>query len=220
MIDVRGTGERVRVVVARSIRSVFSRAAAPAWIAVGALAVVASTLVAIGAFDTAKAEPAVVGLGDEVRLPTYSVTVLDAEVTDAVEEQFIEADEGESLLLVTMRIENLSDQTISVDGSADGISSRLVNSSAPLLELTGVTVTGSAQYWRDITSSRRPLLQPDVPAVITIAWPVESAGLDSGDIALEVHEAEPRHGSIVVSSRDVTWSQGNLVARIELEVGR
>lgn len=220
MIDLRGARDRVRVTAAHGIRSVFSRRATPAWIALGSLVAAAAVLIAVGAFDTAENEPAAVAIGEEVRLPTYAVTVLDVEVTDAVEDQYLEADEGESLVLVTMRLENLSDAPIGIDGSLDGISSHLVNSTSPLLDLSGVTVTGSARYWRDVTSSRRPLLQPAVPAVVTIAWPVESADLDSDDVTLEVHEADPQHGNIVVASTDVTWWQGDLVARIDLEAGR
>jgi len=220
VIDLRGARDRVRVTAAHGIRSVFSRRATPAWITLGSLIAAAAVLIAVGAFDTAENEPAAVAIGEEVRLPTYAVTVLDVEVTDAVEDQFLEADEGESLVLVTLRLENLSDATISVDGTSDGISSHLVNSSSPLLDLSGVAVTGSARYWRDVTSSRRPLLQPDVPAIVTIAWPVESADLDSDDVTLEVHEADPQHGNIVVASTDVTWWQGDLVARIDLEAGR
>lgn len=220
MIDLRGARDRVRVTAAHGIRSVFSRRATPAWITLGSLIAAATVLIAVGAFDTAENEPAAVAIGEEVRLPTYAVTVLDVEVTDAVEDQFLEAEESESLVLVTLRLENLSDATISVDGTSDGISSHLVNSSSPLLDLSGVAVTGSAGYWRDVTSSRRPLLQPDVPAIVTIAWPVESADLDSDDLALEVHEADPQHGNIVVASTDVTWWQGDLVARIDLEAGR
>ncbi|MBW8763771.1 MAG: hypothetical protein JF592_14505 [Microbacterium sp.] len=219
MIDVRGARDRARAIAARGFRSVFSRRALPAWITVGTLAAAAAALIAVGAFDTAENEPAATALGEEVRLPTYSITVLDVEVTDAVEEQFLEADEGESLLLVTMRLENLSDSTIGVDGSADEVSSNLLNTASPMLDLSGVTEIGSARYWRDVTSSRRPLLQPEVPAVITVAWTVKTADLGSDGIVLDVHEADPRHGNIVVASSAVTWRQGALVARIDLEAG-
>lgn len=217
MIDVRGAGEWARATAARGIRSVFSRGAVPAWITVGVLALGAAALVAFGAFDTAQHQPAEVAIGEEVRLPTYSVTVLDVEVTDAVEEQFLEADPGESLLLVTVRLENLTDETIGVGATTDRISSRLVNASTSLLMLSGVTDPGNARAWRDVTSVADPLLQPGVPADITLAWRVDSSDLDSGAVALEVHEAVVRTGQIILSSDVVTWAQGDLVARIELE---
>lgn len=219
MIDVRGAGAQARKTAARGIRTVFSRGAVPAWIAAGALALGVAAIIAFGAFDTAKHEPAEVAIGEEVRLAAYSVTVLDVEVTDAVEEQFFEADAGESLLLVTMRLENLTDATIGVGSTVDRISSRLVNAQTPLIALTGVPDPGNARIWHDIDSAADPLLQPGVPAEVTVGWRVPSSAIDSDAIALDVHEARVRSGQIILSSDVVTWGQGKLVARIDLKAG-
>lgn len=181
------------------------------------LAVGVVALIAAGAFDTADHEPDAVAIGDEVHLSTYTVTVLDVEVTDGVDEQYLEADPGESLLLVTLRLENLTDATVSVVGSADRVSSRLINATAPLLELTGVGDPGTALVWNDIASPRYPLLQPDVPAEITAAWRVSTAELEKGAAAIEVHDAIERAGQIIVSSDVVSWTQGALIARVDLE---
>lgn len=216
MIDVRGAGERVRAFSVRTARSAFSRRALPAWITACAVAVGIAVLVSAGALDTVQREPDAVAIGTEIELSTYSVTVLDVEVTDAVEEQFLEADPGESLLVVTMLLENLTDATVGVATPSDEISSRLVNASAPLLSLSGVADPGSALVWRDIESHRPPLLQPGVPAEITVAWRVSSSELEGG-VSLEVHDAVVRAGQIIVSSSVVTWAQGALVARVDLE---
>lgn len=220
MIDVRGAWDRARTAAGDGLRLVFSRRARPFWIAGAGLCLAGAVLTAVGAFDGIEPEPVEVPVGEEVRLPTYAVTVLDAEVTDAVEEQFLEADAGEALLLVTMRLENLSDRTIGVDTSPDLMTSRLVNASSPLIELTGVTATRSARIWRDVDSPQHPLLQPGVPAEITVAWPVDSAELREGSPALEIHEAEVSTGRFIVSSDAITWMQGDAVARIELEPAR
>lgn len=220
MSEDRGVAGAVRERAVRGIRSVFSAQTRSAWIAAAAIAVAALALVAVGAFDAAaEAEPDPVAIGEEVRLSTYAVTVLDAEVTDAVDEQYLEADEGESLLLVTMRLENLSDRTIGVGTTSDKISSRLVNVPSPLLELSGIDDPGSARTWHDVTSSRNPLLQPDVPADITVAWTVSTADLDAHRISLDVHDAVVRTGQIILSSDVITWAQGELVARIDMGVG-
>lgn len=220
MIDVRGAGERARAAAVHAIRAVFSRRAVPAWMAAGALSVGVAALIGFGAFDTAQHEPAAVAIGEEVRLPTYTVTVLDVEITDAVEEQFIEADPGESLLLVTMRLENLTDATIGVATTTDRITSRLLGSATPLLTLSGVADPGIPQIWRDVGVTKDPLLQPGVPAEVTVAWRVASSELDPGTIALEVHEAVVRSGQIIISSDVVTWARGEMVALIDLETGR
>lgn len=185
-----------------------------------ALAVGVGALIAIGAFDSAHHEPDAVAIGDEVRLSTYAVTVLDVEVTDAVEEQYLEADPGESLLLVTLRLENLTDATVSVVGSADRVSSRLINATAPLLDLTGVGDPGTALVWSDIDSPRYPLLQPGVPAEITAAWRVSTDELEDGEASIEIHEAIERAGRIIVASDVVSWTQGALIARVDLEARR
>lgn len=217
MIDVRGAGSRLRAATVRVIRSVFSRSAVPAWIVTGVVAVVAAVLISIGAFDTAVREPAAVAVGEEVRLSTYAVTVIDVEVTDAVEEQHFEADPGESLLLVTMRLENLTDTTVGVDSTVDRITSRLVNASESMIVLSGVDDPGNARVWHDATSLKSPLLQPGVPADITVGWRVDSSALDSDALALVVHDSVVRTGQIIIASDVVTWAQGTPVARIELE---
>ena len=95
--------------------------------------------------------------------------------------------------------------------------SRLINATAPLLELTGVGDPGTALVWNDIASPRYPLLQPDVPAEITAAWRVSTAELEKGAAAIEVHDAIERAGQIIVSSDVVSWTQGALIARVDLE---
>lgn len=217
MTEAPSRAERADGTAVRGIRSLFSLRMMPVWISAAVLAVGVGALIAIGAFDTAHHEPDAVAIGDEVRLSTYTVTVLDVEVTDAVDEQYLEADPGESLLLVTLRLENLTDATVSVVGSADRVSSRLINATAPLLDLTGVGDPGTALVWNDIASPRYPLLQPDVPAEITAAWRVSTAELEKGAAAIEVHDAIERAGQIIVSSDVVSWTQGALIARVDLE---
>ncbi|MFT4258124.1 DUF4352 domain-containing protein [Microbacterium sp.] len=217
MSEIKAAVRRARERASTGIRSAFSRGAVPAWIAAGALAVAIVVLIAVGAFDTVEAPPEPVAIGEEVRLDTYAVTVIDVEVTDAVEEHYFNADPGEVLLVVTMRLENLSDSTIGVDTTPDHVTSRLVGSSTSLLELTGVTIERGPRVWRG-ASSATPLLQPDVPAEITVGWAVDPDDLD--EATLEVYNADVRHGQILLASNVITWTQGAHVARIGLGADR
>jgi hypothetical protein len=210
VIDARGAGRRALDA---------ARRAAPAWVAAGIVLVVGAVLAATGAFTTAVHEPERLTVGDEVRLSTYTVSVRDVELADAVEDQHVEADPGETLLLVTVRLENLTDRAVGVGTTADRITSRLVNATQALLALSGVDDLESARIWHDETSVRSPLLQPDVPADITLAWRIPTAALDAEDIALDVYDAKVRTGKIILSSDVVTWRRGEHVARIDLGLG-
>lgn len=186
----------------------------------GILLVAGAVLTATGAFTTAVHEPDRLARGDEVRLSTYAVSVRDVELTDAVEDQHVEADPGETLLLVTVRLENLTDRVVGVGTTADRTTSRLVNATQALLVLSGVDDLESARIWNDVTSVRSPLLQPHVPADITLAWRIPSAALDDGEIALDVYDADVHTGQIILSSDVVVWTRGEHVARIDLGVRR
>lgn len=219
MIDAHGAGRRAREAAARWSRAAFTRHAVPTWIAIGLVLTGGAALAGAGAFTTAVHQPESLSLGDEVHLSTYSVSVRDVEVTDAVEDQFLEADPGETLLLVTVRLENLTDRAVGVGTTADRTTSRLVNATKSLLVLSGVEDLESARIWSDETSARSPLLQPHVPADITLAWRIPADVLDAGAITLDVYDATVQTGQILLSSDVVFWRQSDLVARIDLGLG-
>ncbi|GAB3595754.1 hypothetical protein [Microbacterium tumbae] len=216
MIDVRGAGRSASSAVSSALRTLFSRRALPAWITIAAMAACLTVLVVTGGLDETESVPEPVALGTEVRLSTYAVTVLDVEFADAVEEEFLEADPGETLLVVTMRMENLSDRAVGVDNAADRISSRLVNVAEPLLALSGAEPTSSAAVWRDDGSAGSVILQPSVPAEVRIAWPVSEADVAEEGVQLDVYDAVAQSGQIILASDVVTWRRAGLVARIDL----
>ncbi|MGV2902645.1 hypothetical protein ACNPM4_13275, partial [Microbacterium sp. AGC62] len=144
--------------------------------------------------------------------------VMDAEVTDEVEEQYLEAEPGETLLIVTVRLENLSDRAVGVEGTADQVASRLLSSSAPLLELSGVTVTDTARSWRTDGSLRAVVLQPGVPADVRIAFPVADDALDEHEAHLDVYDAREQSGQVILSPSAITWRRTDLIARTPVEV--
>ncbi|MGW8483145.1 hypothetical protein ACWGJP_08385 [Microbacterium sp. NPDC055903] len=214
MIEGRGAGRRLRDATA-PLRRAFGRRAVPVWIAVAVAASASGAVVALGGLDESVSRPADMALGEEIRLPTHAVTVLDATFADAVEEEFLEAEPGEALLVVTLRLENLTDRPIGLDTTSDRISSRLVNAAEPLLALSGAEPVASASTWLTDGSAGSVVLQPEVPAEVTIAWPVSEADAVEG-IALDVHEARIRSGQIILGSDVITWEQAALVARVDL----
>lgn len=186
---------------------------APLWAAILVVTVIAAGFVGFGGLRPASASPAEFGEDEEARTSLYSVAVLDAETTDVVEDR-VEADPGETLLVVTLRLENLSDRPIGVGGSTDRIEARLVNAAAPLLALVDVEPTDSARAWRTDGSAGVIVLQPDIPSVVQIAWPVPEESFADGILRLDVYEPEITTGKVILSSDHVTWDRGELVARI------
>lgn len=205
----------VRAVLSRWIRSI---ADVPRWIWVALVALIALALVvaALGGFAQAQAAPTELGEGDEARASVYAVTVLDAEFTDEVESEYLEAEPGETLLVMTMQMENLSEAPVGVGTAADRTKSGFVNAENPLLELSGVRATDPASVWRADGSSGQVILQPGVPSEVTVAWPVPEDAFADGVVSLDVHEVEIRRGAVILSASVVTWSPAETFARISV----
>lgn len=209
------SGEQTRV---RALLSRWGRALrdVPRWIwaAAASVALLVVIVIATGGLARSETTTSEVSAGDEVRTSTYAITVLDVAFTDAVESEYLEAEPGEKLLVLTARMENLADSPIGVGTTADLLKANLVNSAEPLLDLHGAEATGSATVWRADGSAGQVILQPGVPDEVTIAWPVPDDAFADGAVALDVHEAEVSRGAVILSSRVVTWRPDGLVARI------
>lgn len=217
------TGDHERAapkVAARAMVSRWARSLAevPRWIWIAAATVIALVLVvvAIGGFAQAQAAPTELGVGDEARASVYAVTVLDAEFTDEVESEYLEAEPGETLLVMTMRMENLSDAPIGVGTAADRTKAGLVNTENPLLDLSGVTATDTVSVWRADGSSGQVFLQPGVPSEVTLAWSVPEDAFPDGVVSLDVHEVEIRRGAVILSASVITWRAAETFARISV----
>jgi len=188
------------------------------WAALAAIAAVLVVVILLGGLDRAEAAPEQLVAGETAELSLYSIAVLDAELTDEIEDQYLTADPGEVLVALTVRLENLSDRPISANGSVDRVQSRLVNSSQSLLELVDATPIGSVYAWREDGSSGGVVLQPDVPAQVRIAWRVPEDSFADGVVRLDVHDATARSGRVIISSSAVTWYRSELAAQIRVAV--
>ncbi|GAA1245831.1 hypothetical protein JOF42_003344 [Microbacterium phyllosphaerae] len=220
---MRKTGDHERAapkVAARAIvrRWVRSLADVPRgiWIAAAALIALLLVVFAIGGFAQAQAAPTELGVGDEARASVYAVTVIDAEFADEVESEYLEAEPGETLLVMTMRMENLSDAPIGVGTAADRTKAGLVNTENPLLDLSGVSATDTVSVWRADGSSGQVILQPGVPSEVTLAWSVPEDAFPDGVVSLDVHEVEVRRGAVILSASVVTWRAAETFARISV----
>lgn len=215
--DHDGTAPKiaVRAVMSRWMRSV---AEVPRWIWIAAVALIALVLivVAIGGFAQAQTNPTELGADEEARASVYAVTVLDAEFTDEVESEYLEAEPGEKLLVMTMRMENLSDAPIGVGTNADRTKAGLVNTDDPLIDLAGVTATDTVSIWRADGSAGQVILQPGVPSEVMLAWTVPDDAFADGIVSLDIHEVEIRRGAVILSSNVVTWRATETFARISV----
>ncbi|WP_300265418.1 hypothetical protein [Microbacterium sp.] len=199
------------------------------WIAIGLVAALIVAVTASGGLRAVETVPVATAMGDELHLSEYTVTVLDAAFTDAVEDQFLEADAGETLLVVTMELENTTDRPIGLTTSADRISTGFVNTRNPLFTLTspehgegerpGIEPTTSVLAWRTDGSAGSVILQPGVPSALRVAWTVPADAVAAG-VSLDVYDAQVTTGQILISSDQVIWRRGELAARIELDGDR
>lgn len=210
---------------ADAARTIFNRSALPVWIAAAAAVALIAGFIGLGGLAPASRTPAQIPVGDTARTSMYAVEVRDAALSDAVESQFLEAEPGETLLVVTVRLENLSDRAIGVERSADRVDSHLIAGSKPMLALSGLTATGTARSWRTGGSLRAVILQPGVPAEVTIAWPVADDDatvrtLADGTARLDVHDATEQSGQVILAASSISWRRAELSAQLELEVAR
>ncbi|WP_435747152.1 hypothetical protein [Microbacterium sp. PMB16] len=223
MTRTRGMAAGARDAAAGAARTVFSRRAAPFWIAVAAIIGLLAGFIGFGGLASASRTPTIVASGQEARTSLYSAAVQEVELTDAVESQFLEAEPGEQLLVVTLRLENLSDRAVGVDRSADRVESRMIVGREPMLELSGITATGTARSWRADGSVRAVILQPGVPADVTIAWPVAdddttAEALERGTVRLDVYDAVEQSGQVILAASTISWRRADLSAQLNLEV--
>lgn len=207
----------------RLIGSAFSSVPMFIWVAGGLIVVLIGGVTIAGGLHVAEATPATVAVGDEAELSEYSVTVLDTEFTDAVEDQYMEAEAGETLVVVTMTLKNTTDRPIGITTSTDRISTGFVNVRTPLLALSGTSQSGvsieptsSVRAWRDDGSAGPVILQPGLLSTVRIAWPVSADAVSSGDIRLDVYDARVTTGQILLASDQIIWRRGELAARISL----
>lgn len=184
------------------------------WAAATAVAALCVVVITVGGLAEAEDETRHFGAGQAVRTSTYAITVLDAYTTSEVESEYLEAAPGETLIVLGVRIENLSDTPIGVGSTADLTKANLINTDEPLLELVGVTASDTARAWRPDGSAGEVFLQPDVPSDVVVAWPVYTATLDDSVISIDVHDAEVSIGAVILSSNVVTWSAGEVTARV------
>lgn len=223
MTRTRGAAAGARDAAVGAARTVFSRRAAPFWIAAVAIVGLLAGFVGFGGLASASKTPTIVATGDEARTSLYSATVLETDLTDAVESQFLEAEPGETLLVITVRLENLSDRAVGVERSADRVESRMIVGREPMLELSGIAATGTARSWRADGGRRAVILQPGVPADVTIAWPVadDAATKDAlaeGTVRLDVYDGVEQSGQVILAASTISWRRDELSAQLELEV--
>lgn len=175
------------------------------------------TAIALGGLGRSEATPTRLDAGVEVRMPLYAVTVLDAALTDEVEEESLSAEPGETLVIVTVQLENLTDRPIGVGLAADKVESNLIGLSAPLLSLTGTTPTETPRAWRGDGSAGAVFLQPGVPSEVTLAWTAPEAAFADGIVELDVYDAVESRGQILISAEHVNWRRADIAARITVD---
>lgn len=199
-----------------AVRPAFTRRAVPVWIIGGAVAAAAVAAIALGALDQVADEVAERAAGDEIDLSLFTVSVTGAEVADEIEDEYLEAEPGEKIVVLTLQLENLADYPIGVGNAVDRVQSRLVNVTEPMLALDGAD-DRTAAVWRADGSSGIVVLQPDVPAEVQVAWYVPDDVLADGEVSLDVYAPYVSRGQVILLSDVVTWHRGDQVATVVVD---
>lgn len=218
MNRVRRVTDAVRGHSARLAESAVGAASIPFWIGGALLAVLLVVTVAVGGLNRAEPSPVQLPVGDELRLPLYAVTVLDAHLADEIEDEFVTADDGETLVIVTLRLENLASYPVGVGGSVDRVQSRLFSVGEPLIALSGVDPSSTTYAWRTDDSAGGVVLQPRVPTEVQLVWPVSADAVTGREATLDVYDADETRGQVILSSDHITWRRSDLMAQITLDV--
>ncbi len=210
--------DAVRGSSTRLARSAVSATSIPFWTGGALLATLLVATISLGGLNRAEPSPAQLPAGDELRLPLYAITVIDAYLTDEVEEEFVTAEDGEVLVIVTARLENLAPYPVGVGRSADRVQSRLFSVSEPLIALSGVDPASSTYAWRTDDSTGGVVLQPRVPTEVQLVWPVSADVATGGTVTLDVFDADETRGQVILSSDNITWRRSDLAAQVTLDV--
>src|SRR5690606_39200930 len=134
----------------------------------------------------------------------------------AIEDQFMEAEAGETLVVATMTLENTSGLPVGITSPADRVSAGFLTVREPLLSLSGTELTGSVRAWRADGSAGSVILQPGIPSTVKIAWSVPEDAVRAGGVHLDIYDAQVSSGQILISADQIFWRRGELTARIEL----
>ena len=209
--------DAVRVGSARVARSAVSRASIPFWIGGALLAALLIVTVSLGGFNRADASPAQLPVGEELHLPLYSIAVLDAHLTDEIEDEFVSADDGETLVVTTVLLENHAPYPVGVGNAVDGVQSRLFTMRDSLIDLAGVELSSTPYAWRTDDSAGGVILQPRVPTEVQLVWPVPADAVSDGKVTFDVYDADETRGQVILDSRNITWRRSDLAAQITLD---
>ncbi|KRA24645.1 hypothetical protein ASD65_09655 [Microbacterium sp. Root61] len=143
------------------------------WFAgIGTVAFLAATA-AFGGLATAAVDgPAVIDTDTEHRNEQIAITVQRAVLLDEFPEAGIHVEDGERVLAVQVRLENVRNEPQSASPGSD------VAKNFSIAELDGEPA-GSAARLDDATTS--PVLQPGVPAEIVYTWAIDADDFHAGD---------------------------------------
>lgn len=213
--DVVGRGASAASDLARKT---FSRSAIPTFVAVGVVAAAVGAFALAGGFNAATPSVEQVEIGTEVSLPLYSITVKDAEIVSEVEDNYMSEQDGQVIIVATVVLENLTNETIGVDRALDRIDSRLVTSGESLIDLDGIESVAPGAAWRAGGSVLSVKLQPGIPTEVMLGWYVEEADLAGGDIGINLYDATPRGGQVLISEDTVSWGRDKLIAHVDLDL--
>lgn len=182
------------------------------WLLLGGAAILLSTTAVFGGLETAPASPLPeVEVGETFTGSDLEMTVVGVEVREERGNAMVFPDEerGERVLVVTVDVVNTFNvPRLSVAGGND----------SPVID--GIRFEGldeKASVSRADDGEGSPMLQPDVPARLLLAWVVDEGAYHDGDeVRLTLPDSTHRVGKSVV--RGDFWDDVRVGATVTVEV--
>lgn len=187
-----------------------------AWIAAALVVAFVAATALFGGLGPRGDDVSEVAVGTPVDTGMLEVTVDDARTTPELEDQFLSADDGETLLVARLTLVNRWNRPIAALGGEDRVSASLFAGTPPVISFDLDDVEPPDVVRADGFTGR-PILQPDVPLEVLVIWriPVEAAPLE---LVVDVHDARVANGRAIIDEQSVYWEPTDVVGRIRAAV--
>lgn len=178
------------------------------WFAGIGTALFLAATAAFGGLATAETvEIAALEPGEEHRNDQVAMTIERAVLIDEFEDAGVYVEDGERVLALVVDVENTWDEPLSASPDSSVTESLTVEGLADAPD--------SVARYDDATIN--PVLQPDVPAQIVIAWAVEADAFDDGDeLTLTFNDMTLHTGSFVANGQ--WWTDPVAAATVTVAV--
>lgn len=187
------------------------------WKVAGVLAVIVGVSALFGGLSPASRAVTSVPASTTLQNDLLRVHVNEVHTTTAIEDRFLEAGDGETVLVADMTIENVWTEPLAMTGTADNVGAKPVGGPDALLQISGLPRNAIAEYWRTDGTRGMVTLQPGVVVDVTAAWIVPADAIGD-DIDVTMHAAVLERGNTIIAHQNRFWKPGDAIERTTVPV--